>query len=68
MTPPIDVMPITGRYTVRAINQRRTIRHDRFGQAETEALRLAQANPGSTFVICQEVATVGPTENRRRRA
>jgi hypothetical protein len=68
MTQPIDVLPIAGRYTVRAVNQRRTIRHERFGQAETEALRLAKANPGSTFVICQEVATVGPATHRSRRS
>lgn len=56
----IDVAPIHGSYTVRSIDARRLRKHDRFSQAESEALRLAEANPGSTFVICQEVARVGP--------
>jgi len=67
MSQPTDVTAIKGPYTVRSANQRRIVKHGRFSQAESEALRLAQANPGATFVICQEVATVGPAMHRNPR-
>lgn len=61
-----DVTPIRGAFTIRAASARRIRKHDRFAQAESAALRLADANPGVTFVICQEVAKVTPARDIKR--
>ena len=61
-----DVTPIRGAFTVSALDARRIVRIDRFSAAEAAALRLAAANPGKTFVICQEVARVAPAKEKRR--
>ncbi|WP_047866993.1 hypothetical protein [Sphingomonas paucimobilis] len=61
-----DVIAIKGPFTVRAASARRIRKHDRFAQAESAALRLAEANPGVTFVICQEVAQVTPARGIKR--
>ncbi len=56
-----DVHAAAGPYRVQKANgHRRGVTHDRFAAAEAEALRLVVANPGSNFIITQEVARVKP--------
>lgn len=58
-----DVILIRGEYRVRMEGARRDTTHGTFSRAEAAALRLAEDNPGATFIITQEVARV---ERHRR--
>ncbi|MGI4947403.1 MAG: hypothetical protein ACRYHC_01730 [Janthinobacterium lividum] len=52
-----DVLPFNGRYLIHRSTASRS-RHETFGAAEAEALRLASRDPDGTFIITQEVARV----------
>jgi hypothetical protein len=57
-----DVVPFKGEYRIRQAGRRRDSTYGTFGRAEAAALRLAEANPGATFIITREEARV----SRRR--
>ncbi len=60
-----DVHAAAGPYRVQKDGgHRRGVAHDRFAAAEAEALRLVAANPGSSFIITQEVARVQRADPR----
>lgn len=59
-----DVRPINGPFRVLKAGRRRERLHLGFGAAEAAALRLAEADPGNTYVITQEIALVERVKER----